>query len=70
MTKHYCDRCGLECKSLSSIRVPTVNNGNGSYSTKTIEVCPICEKEHRQFEDMLIDFKIAAYSKFFKLKGD
>ena len=70
MTKHYCDRCGVECDKLNSVRVTVKNLGNGSNLTETMEVCPACEKEHKRLEDMLIDFKITVYSKFFKLKDD
>lgn len=42
MTKHYCDRCGVDCEKLSTVRIPKENHCNGSYSTETIEVCPDC----------------------------
>jgi hypothetical protein len=39
MTRKFCDRCGVECNSLTDIKIPIENHGHGSYSTKTIEVC-------------------------------
>lgn len=70
MTKHYCDRCGLEHPTLTSVRIPIENLNNGSFRSCTIEVCPICEREHEHLEDMLIDFKIMVFEKFFKVKGE
>lgn len=70
MIKKYCDRCGVECEKLETVHIPTENHNNGSYSAGTIEVCPDCEKEYRKIEDVLIDFKITVYRKFFNIAVD
>ena len=55
MTKHYCDRCGVECDKLNSVRVTVKNLGNGSSLTETMEVCPACEKDGERIITYAID---------------
>ena len=65
MTRHFCDRCGLECKSLITIKLPFKNNGHGSYSTEEMQVCKTCNELHAAILESLTDIKITMYRNLF-----
>ncbi len=71
MTKHYCDRCGTECKEkeLSTIKIPTVKTRNG-FEFRPADVCPACAKEYDNIIDTLTDIRFLMFDKFFKQKGE
>lgn len=71
MTKHYCDRCGMECEKLVTVRVPTENHHNGSFSTKSVEVCPYCEEVANRLIDLITDIRFTIFEKIWSkgMKG-
>lgn len=66
MTKHYCDRCGMECEKLVEVRVPHEKRHNGSFSAKSVEVCPCCEKEFNMINDLLIDIRFITFEEIWQ----
>lgn len=69
MTRNFCDRCGVECKSVIVIKIPYKNNGKGSFSTKEIEVCEKCKKIHESLMETLTDIRFSLYKNVFGMKG-
>lgn len=68
MTKYYCDRCGVECGDLNTIKIPTKRTSFG-FETEPMEVCASCQKEYDRIIDALIDIRFLMFEKFFELKG-
>ena len=66
MTRHFCDRCGVECKSLITIKVPTENHGSGSFSTEEMQVCKTCNELHESILDTLTEIRITMYRNLFE----
>lgn len=66
MTKYFCDRCGKECVKLSEIKVPHEKASFGNFSTRGIQVCSECEKEHIVLLEKLRDIRFIIYSDFMK----
>ena len=68
MTKHYCDRCGAECKEgeLKDIRLPVSKTRYHSLETKRLDVCPTCEKEFNGIIDTLLDIHLLMFDKLYK----
>jgi hypothetical protein len=62
----------VECNEgdLKTVRIPIENKNNGSFVTASIEVCPACDEEYNKISDMLIDAKIAIFSKYCLPKGE
>ena len=69
MTRNFCDRCGVECESLTVIKIPYENRGNGSFSTKEIEVCEKCNKIHESLIETLTDIRFSLYKNAFGMEG-
>ncbi|MBO5010512.1 MAG: hypothetical protein J6D20_07455 [Clostridia bacterium] len=65
MIRKFCDRCGVECKSLFDIRVPLENHGHGSYSTKDMAVCEKCNKIHESILETLTEMRFSMYENLF-----
>lgn len=68
MIRKYCDRCGVECKSLTAIKIPIKNHGHGSYSTEEMAVCEECNKIHESITETLTEIRISMYANLF-MKG-
>lgn len=66
MTKYFCDNCGKECIELFTIKVPYKKASYGSFSTKELQVCTECEKEHILLLDKLNDIRFILYRDFMK----
>ena len=66
MTKHFCDRCGKECKTLSEIKVPKNKTLVGSIETYPVAVCYDCEKDYNNIIDKLIDIRFVLFRDFMK----
>lgn len=64
MTRNYCDRCGVECKSLTPIKIPKEKNKYG-YSTEVIEVCEKCNKIHESILETLTEIRFSLYANVF-----
>ena len=64
MIKKYCDRCGIECKSLINIKIPAEKHKN-SYSVRTIEICEKCNKIHESLLETLTDIRFSLYTNIF-----
>ena len=63
MTKHYCDRCGKECKKLVEIKVPDKKTRYG-WQTKPAQVCDDCEKEYKDINDKLTEIRFILFRDF------
>ena len=72
MVKHFCDRCGTECKEniLTEVAVPTEKDSYHSFSTKRILVCHSCYKEYEKIIDTLTSIRFLMFEKFYNLKGE
>ena len=69
MIRRYCDRCGIECRELQTIKIPVKRTISG-FSTEPMEVCASCRKEYDRIIDTLTDIRFIMFNKFFQLKGD
>lgn len=66
MTKYFCDRCGKECVELKTIKVPYEKASFGNFSTRELQVCSKCEKEHIVLLDKLMYIRFILYRDFMK----
>ena len=66
MTKHFCDRCGKECKKLNLIKLPKAKTIVGSFETMPVEVCQDCETEFDNIIDKLVDIRFIMFRDFMK----
>ena len=64
MTKYFCDRCGKECIELKTIKVPYKKGSFGNFSTRELQVCSECEKEHVILLDKVRDIRFILYRDF------
>lgn len=69
MTRKFCDRCGIECKTLTQIKIPKEKHKHG-YSAKNIEVCPKCNALHESFLEKLTDIHFVLYADFLSNGGE
>ena len=68
MTRKFCDRCGVECKSLTAIKIPKEKHKHG-YSTRVIEVCKKCNDLHESLLETLTDIHFSLYRGVFGMEG-
>ena len=62
MVKYFCDRCGAESKTLSTVQIPTKCLISHSIIAEPFELCPECKKQaddmfHRCSEIRVVMFK-------------
>jgi hypothetical protein len=67
MIRKYCDRCGIECEILTTIKIPKEKIKLG-YITKEIEVCQKCNDLHESLLETLTDIRFTLYGNIF-MKG-
>ena len=67
MIRKYCDRCGIECETLTTIKIPKEKNKHG-YITEEIEVCQKCNDLHENLLETLTDITFTLYGNIF-MKG-
>ena len=65
MTKKYCDRCGVERRELTAIKIPCEIHENGDFSVREIEVCEKCNEIHIKILKSLTDMRFSLYENVF-----
>lgn len=65
MIRKFCDRCGVECKCLTDIKIPLENHGNGSFSVEEMAVCDKCYEIHENIIETLAEIRISMYANLF-----
>lgn len=65
MIKYYCDRCGKECQTLRSVKIP-FKREKEYFQTKTINACLACEKEANDLYDKISDIRFVMFRDFMK----
>lgn len=68
MIRKFCDRCGVECKSLIAIKIPQETHEHG-YCTKEIEVCKKCNDLHESLLETLTNIRFSLYKGVFGMEG-
>jgi hypothetical protein len=69
MIKYFCDRCGKECSKPAEIKVPHQRGCAGNFSTRGLQVCADCNKEHNDLLNKLVDIRFIMYRDFIKGGG-
>lgn len=78
MVKYFCDRCGKEVPTtramggqivpvLHDVRIPDKKMKNdGSFSTRSLNVCDECKKESDKLNDLITDFRFKIFKDYMK----
>lgn len=70
MIRKYCDRCGIECDTLYTIKIPADKREYACFESIKVDVCEKCRVHNDKLLKMVSDFRFLLYENFFNVKRE
>jgi hypothetical protein len=70
MIRKYCDRCGIECNVLHTIKIPADKREHAFVECIEVDVCEKCREHNNKLLKMVSDFRRLLYENFYNVKSE